>query len=321
MRRPYVLVAVAMLALDGCGEMTPAPPRSNHAAGCASRTLLRPGASFTVRVAGDPRASEGRTRRVYVLHVPVGYVASVRTPLVLYFHGAGSSAERSDAGSGWSQLADRDRFLVVYPQGLPFGGGGPAAWASAGTVDYGIDDLGFVRRLLADVEHRVCVARGAVFATGMSSGGGMASYLACALASKIAAAAPIAANNYVLTKLGCHPTRPIALLEVHGTADQVVPYAGILRQLDPVWPLPSIPAWISSWARRDRCRTPPTQTRAAHDQTVITYRHCAAGEAVILYRLNGAGHTYPARLAGRPTDALIYSFFRAHQRRRDSDES
>lgn len=85
------------------------------------------------------------------------------------------------------------------------------------------------------------VAPGAIFATGMSSGGGMTSYLACALSGQVAAVAPIAANNYVLTKLGCHSGHRVALLEVHGTADSVVPYQGVSATIDPPWPLPLIP--------------------------------------------------------------------------------
>lgn len=246
--------------------------------------------------------------------MPAGYGGSVPTPLVLYFHGAGGSATGSDASSGWSELADRDRFLVVYPQGLQFGQGGPAAWASAGTVDYGIDDLAFVRTLLAQVESRFCVARGAVFATGMSSGGGMAGYLACALSSQIAAVAPVAGNHYTLTKLGCRPRRPVALLEIHGTADPVVPYQGIPARIDPGWPLPSIPSWVSAWARLDRCRPRARKNTVAPRQTLLTYTGCAPGGGVELYRLEGGGHTYPATLASEPADAVIYRYFKEHIR-------
>lgn len=268
-----------------------------------------------VRVGVAPAVSEGRARRQYVIHVPVGYRSWVRTPLVFYFHGAGGSAAGADGSSGWSGLADRDRFLVVYPQGLPFGQGGPAAWASAGPIDYGIDDLAFVRAVLARVEGRYCVARGDVFATGMSSGGGMAGYLACALSGQIAAAAPVAGNHYTLTKLGCRPRRPVALLEVHGTADAVVPYQGIAASVDPAWPLPSIPTWVSTWAHLDSCRHRPVKRTPAAAETVFVYAGCASGSGVELYRLDGGGHVYPATLAGKPTDTVIYRFFMQHRRR------
>ncbi|MBV9174462.1 MAG: hypothetical protein JOZ81_30750 [Chloroflexi bacterium] len=245
----------------------------------------------------------------------MGYRFTARTPLVLYFHGAGGSAAGANASSGWSELADREDFLVVYPQGLPFGLGGPAAWASAGPIDYGIDDLAFVRAVLGQVEARYCVARGAVFATGMSSGGGMAGYLACALSGQIAAAAPVAVNHYTLTKLGCRPRRPVALLEIHGTADTVVPYGGIPASVDPDWPLPPIPTWVSRWAHLDRCRLRPVASTPVAQETVFAYIGCASGSGVELYRLDGGGHAYPATLAGKPTALVIYRYFMDHRRR------
>ncbi len=268
-----------------------------------------------VGVPAVPAVSEGQARRQYIVHVPAGYKSGARTPLVVFFHGSGSSAAGADANSGWSRLADRDDFLVVYPQGLPFGRGGPAGWASAGPIDYGIDDLAFVRAVLADVEERYCVAPGEVFATGMSSGGGMAGYVACALSGQIAAAAPIAGNHYTLTKLGCRPRRPVGLLEVHGTADAVVPYQGVPARVDPAWPLPSIPAWVSAWTRADHCRARPVAHTPAVRETVFVYPGCAGGSAVELYRLDGAGHISPASLSGEPADLFIYRFFIEHRRR------
>jgi len=311
-----VLVLLGLVMLSGYSSwwrLSPARAGDAARSGCAPPAVGEAGRSFTVQVPVAPAVSEGQTQRQYVIHVPVGYMSSVPTPLVLYFHGAGGSAAGANATSGWSELGDRDRFLVVYPQGLPFGRGGPAAWASAGPIDYGIDDLAFVRAVLAQVEGRYCVARGDVFATGMSSGGGMAGYLACALSGQVAAVAPVAGNHYTLTKLGCRPRRPVALLEVHGAADPVVPYWGIPD--DPVWPLPSIPTWVSKWAHLDRCRLRPIASAPAARDTLFVYPGCASGSGVELYRLDGAGHVWPDTLAGKPTDTVMYSFFMDHRRR------
>jgi polyhydroxybutyrate depolymerase len=297
-------------ACAGCSAQSKPEPRT----ACAPQAPAERGKTLTFRIPAEAAVSEGQTSRTYVVHVPRSYVPSARTPLVLFFHGSGGSAAASAATSGWSELGDRDRLLAVYPQGLPFGQGGPTAWASAEPADFGIDDLCYVRAVLAAVERWFCVARGAVFATGMSSGGGMAGYLACALSGQIAAAAPIAGNHYTLMKLGCRPRRPVALLEVHGTADAVVPYQGISGSVNPLWPLPSIPTWVSKWAHLDRCRPHPSVSRPAPGQTLFRYKSCAAGGGVELYRLDGGGHAYPARLAGRPTDTVIYRYFLGHRR-------
>lgn len=315
----WLSVSLAVAVLAGCSaSSSSSAARAGGVLGseCApDRHTGEAGRSFTVQIRAAPAVSEGRTRRRYVIHVPLGYVSSAPTPLVLYFHGAGQSAADADTSSGWSELADRDRFLVVYPQGLPFGVGGPVAWASAGPIDYGIDDLAFVRAVLTQVEGRYCVARGEVFAVGMSSGGGMAGYLACALSDQIAAAAPVEGNHYTLTKLGCRPRRPVALLEVHGTADAVVPYQGIPASVDPEWPLPSIANWVSTWAHLDRCRIRHVATTPVARETLFIYTRCASGSGVELYRLGGSGHVYPATLSGKPADTIIYRFFIEHRRR------
>lgn len=305
-----VTLAAALVAACGTRQTH---PTSAIGSVCEPRRPARAGHSASVWLRVNPATDEQHHFREYQLHIPDGYTPSTRTPLVLYFHGAGGTAAQADRESGWSSLADRDHFLVAYPQGLPFGAGAPPAWASAGPIDFGIDDLAFVRAVLADVQRRACVDTGAIFAVGMSSGGGMAGYLACALSSTISAAAPVAANNYVLTKLGCRPTRPVSILEVHGTADQIVPYYGTSARISPQWPLPSIRAWVSAWAQLDQCTSLPivSQTR---QQTIFRYRRCAAGTDVTLYRINGGGHTYPRQLAGRPSNAVIYQFFKTHRR-------
>lgn len=324
----WLLIIVVLFAACACGSSSrgsvaravPAPRRPTATAVPPGCTLSGPGEAgrtLVLDVRSVPAASEGRRQRQYIVHVPTGYTPSVPVPLVLYFHGAGGSAAGASAGSGWSALADRDRFLAVYPQGLPFGVGGPAAWASAGPVDYGLDDLGFVRSVLAQVERRFCVQPRAVFATGMSSGGGMAGYLACALSGQIAAVAPVApvaGNHYTLTRPGCHPNRSVALLEIHGTADTVVPYQGIAASLDPQWPLPSIPAWVAAWAGFDRCQGQPVSRAIADGQTLVAYTRCQGGTTVELWRLEGGGHTWPATLAGEASDNVILQFFLAHRR-------
>ena len=93
------------------------------------------GRSVSIWLRVNPATDEQHNLREYRLHIPDGYTPTTSTPLVLYFHGAGGTAAQADRDSGWSSLADRDHFLVAYPQGLPFVAGAPPAWASAGPID------------------------------------------------------------------------------------------------------------------------------------------------------------------------------------------
>ncbi len=216
-----------------------------------------------------------------------------------------------EAATGISGLAEQQRFLAVYPQGLLFPDDGVPFWASAGPVDAGIDDIAFVSSVLDNLQRTLCVDPQRIYATGFSNGGGMTGYLACRLAGRIAAFAPAAGNFYALPG-GCHPSRPIPVLEIHGTADPVVPYGGIPRRDNRQWPLPSIPEWLQGWADRDGCTTGPSVFLHASDVTAEQWVDCRGSATVIHYRLEGAGHVWPATMAGRSTIGILWDFFQAH---------
>jgi polyhydroxybutyrate depolymerase len=86
------------------------------------------------------------------------------------------------------------------------------------------DDVGFIKALLQVLPSRMCIDPSRIYATGVSNGGGFAARLGCELSSQIAAIAPVAGGYRSLDP--CHPDRPVAVLEIHGTADTVVPYDG-----------------------------------------------------------------------------------------------
>jgi hypothetical protein len=110
----------------------PAPPAGAAArdpagrfdsVGCGRRPPVRPGRSGALEVRADPTVSAGATRRSYRVHVPAGYRPDRPTPAILLLHGNGGSAADLDNVSGLSELADREGFLAVYPQGLSVGAG------------------------------------------------------------------------------------------------------------------------------------------------------------------------------------------------------
>jgi polyhydroxybutyrate depolymerase len=220
--------------------------------GCAKPPAAPPGTTGARTIAADPQISNGATTRSYLVHVPASYRSDRPAPVILAFHGYGGTAAGMEHGSGLSVLAERYGFLAIYPQGLPFGDGGAPFWASAGPVDFGIDEIAFVTNLLNDLQMSFCVDAHRIYATGFSNGGGMTGYLACRLAGRIAAFAPASGNFYDIPG-HCHPIRPAPILDFHGTADTVVPYDGISASQSPEWPLPSIPEWLAGWAARDGC--------------------------------------------------------------------
>lgn len=279
--------------------------------GCGQASQVPPGKSANETLAVNPAESEGMDRRVYRLHVPVTYQANTPTPLVLVFHGYGGTGTGMESGTGLSTFADQHGFLVVYAQGLPDGAGGTPFWASVGPMDYGVDDVHYVSLLLDDLQKNFCVDARRIFVTGFSNGGGMSGFLACRLASRLAAVAPVSGNFYAIPG-GCHPSRPLPLLDIHGSADQVLPYEGIPASSDAPWPLPPVQQWLQEWAARDGCNTSPTIFAHTPQITGEQWTACQGDAIVEHYRVEGGGHGWPSALGNRPTLDVMWSFFEAH---------
>jgi polyhydroxybutyrate depolymerase len=229
---------------------------------------------------------------------------------VLAFHGYGGTGAGLEESAGLIPLADQEGFIAVYPQGVSDYEGQPF-WASVGRGDYGVDDVQFVRDLLDTVERDFCVDPARIYATGFSNGGAMTGRLACRMSDRIAAFAPVSGNFYEPDE-GCHPNRPVPMMEFHGTGDHVVSYYGVPESVSPRWPLPSIPQWLRAWAARDGCAPEPTTSLDDGAVTGMAWDGCAGSGAVIHYRIEGGEHAWPPSIGGRPAAAIMWEFFQAH---------
>ena len=285
--------AAATLTFPGAPPKPPAaaaardPARRIDSQGCGRRPPIRPGRSGELEVKADPAVSAGASRRTYRVHVPAGYRPDRPVPAVLLLHGNGGSAADLDDVSGLSELADRRGFLAVYPQGLSVGAGRPF-WAAAGRVEIGVDDLRFTADLLDDLQDRLCVDP-----------------------ARVASVAVVAGALY--TEPGeCRPSRPLAVLAIHGTNDVVVPYGG--RPATVEWPLPMapMPEWLGEWAMRDGCPGDPAVFLDTPPVTGVGWRGCRDGAEVVHYRINGGGHEAPRAIDGRPFAQVAWDFIAAH---------
>jgi polyhydroxybutyrate depolymerase len=279
-------IVSTLLATKGCGKPSPIPAGTS----------------------ADGALYSGGLVRIYRLHVPRGYLPTHRTPLVLNFHGHGSAAWKQEALSGFSGLADKQGFLVVYPQGV-VGPDHQTGWATGPRKDPTVNDVGFVSNLITYLQTMFCVDPQRIYATGFSNGGAMTADLACMMAGRIAAFAPVSGSYFPLLS-GCHPNRPVPILEIHGTADTVVPYEGS-QPLD----LPAIAEWLSGWAARDGCSSQPQVFFQQGNVTGERWANCEGGATVIHYRVAGEGHVWPGALPGGTTPQafnatdVIWSFF------------
>lgn len=282
-------------------------PASSGSAGCGGANAIPAGTTDAQTL----RA--GQMSRSYRLHVPRGYQGDVPTPLVLAFHGHGGSAAPFERFTHLSQLADARTFIAVYPQGT-VGPDGQTGWNTGRARDPRVDDVGFVRDLLAHTQATLCVDTGRIYATGFSNGGGFVAVLACDLADRFAAFAPVAGDYYPQPG-GCHPARPVSLLEIHGTADGINPYDGS-TQLH----YPPVATWLADWAARDGCAAPPTLQQDNLGVLVEIWTGCENSTTVVHDRLIGAGHIWPVAGSGSlgrsetfDADDAIWGFFRTNE--------
>lgn len=251
--------------------------------------------------------SGGRSRAA-LLQVPRRALGR-RAPLVVVLHGAGRSGPFMPRYSGFDHVAGAGGFLAVYPSAL----GSPPFWNLGPADARHPDDVGFVRDLVDGLNAGGCVDPARVFVVGVSNGGGLAARLACEASDRFAAAAIVAGGVEHLPP--CDPGRPVSILEIHGTDDRVVPYAGAPDDDAPG----GIPGWVRGWAQRDRCAGRPAVSRIAPDALRYDYRGCAGGAAVSHVAILHGAHAWPGATPPDPgprsdlsAAALAWRFVQGH---------
>ena len=268
-------------------------------------------------------------KREYLLYVPKSYGRTKLTPLVISLHAAALWPATQMEVSQWNRVADEHGFIVVYPSGTTSRGGGTGVWPKFWLLRPEADLLAnvrFISELIDGLEATYNIDPARIYANGFSNGGAMAFALSCELSHRLAAVGTVSAAQDQLPWSWCTATRPMPLINFHGTAD-LVPYNG-----GKVWasprPFPSVSTWTADWARRNRCGPNPVHSTVAPDVTRLEYTNCADDAAVVLYTVEGGGHTWPG---GKPMPAWIvgptsrsidatsqmWAFFRKHQLRRN----
>lgn len=302
-----VLVTVSMVtmlaALAGCRRLpTQGPADPGDGQGPASTGSAQGpagGGSAQAPGNGDQAGwirSGGMLRR-YLIHLPAGATSAAGLPVVLAFHGRLGTAGGMSRLTHLDRIADEHRFVVVYPQGYrrSWNDGRPSTPAHSA----GVNDVAFVAGLIHYLVSTDHVDASRVYATGMSNGAIFTERLGCDLAGLLAGIAPVAGPMPVPVAGSCRPSRPIPVLEIHGTADPLVPYGGgqvhgvtggVVRSV----------AWtVAFWRAADRCQGEPvtiTLPDTAHDGTGVRVSRgtaCASGTQVVLYTVTGGGHTWP----------------------------
>jgi len=265
----------------------------------------------------------GGLERHYLLYLPAGHQPGRPIPLVLVLHGGGGRPLGMARHTGFSNLAERQGFAVVYPEGLG------RRWNDGRGMGASHDDVGFVRALLDTLGRALTLDTNRIYATGISNGATFAYRLACDLPGVFAAIAPVAGALPAALEQHCAGTRPVAVAAFQGTADPLMPYGGggVARGRGQVL---SAVRSAEFWARVNGCNGPPESAPPSDSVTDGTrlrrqrWDGCPGGHDVVLYSIEGGGHTWPGGppvgwRVGRVSrevnaTAAIWDFFAAHPR-------
>jgi polyhydroxybutyrate depolymerase len=260
--------------------------------------------------------------RWYRVHVPRS------SPVVLAFHGGGGNmdVQANDSYYGLLSQSERSGHVLVFPNGYSRLSSGKFATWNAGSCcgqaqKRNVDDVGFVRAVLADVSRRLPIDRDRVFATGMSNGAMFSYRLACEMADTFTAIAAVAGTDG--TAENCHPSRPVSILHIHARDDDHVPWGGgVGRASLTRTEFASVPATVSKWVRLNGCQAAPYTVLKAPGATCEVHRGCRGGREVQLCVTASGGHSWPGGVQPRTREfgssaisanQVIWAFFEAQK--------
>lgn len=266
------------------GDATPAPPAEGGApppAGCTGTPAWNPGDGTTVTLTVG-----GQGTRSYDVYVGKAVKPGTAVPLVVNVHGLTNTPAEQAQFSQMNPVADAQGFVVVYPAGLnaSFNAGSCCGQSAAS----GVDDVGFIRAVVADAEAKICIDPKRVYETGFSNGGMMAYQLACHAADLFAAVAPTEGDDQTVPP--CNPSRPVPLAAFQYLADPVVSAASAQQS-------------VQQWAQKDGCTDPSPAAATVSGFSCNQWSKCGGGASVWYCTAPGGTH-YPP-LGSAP---VIWSF-------------
>ncbi len=272
-------------------------------------------------------------QRTYYLYVPEKYTGRKSVPLLIVLHGGGGRGKRTEEKttlSGFDRLADKEGFLVVYPDAVENhwndGRNNPYSYAAR----QNLNDVKFISALIDHLGSKYNLDPKRVYATGVSNGGMMSFRLACELSDRIAAIAAVAASMPETLYDHCTPQHPVSVLIIHGTDDPLVPWNGgdVVAFGQHRGTVVPVPQSVEFWVKHNHCTLQKGKTwlpdKDPLDGTRVwkeMYINRDDKVRIVFYGIEGGGHTWPdgfsslPRVTGKITHDInacrvIWDFFR-----------
>lgn len=263
------------------------------------------------------RVTIGDTGRTMLLRVPTRAQGKA---LLFVLHGSGGDGTGILAQSKLEATSDRNGFVLAAPDGGIAAGKG-RVWNIPGvpTVTGKVpgpgdaDDVAFLGKAIDWLAAQGCVDRRRVYATGLSGGGRMASWLGCVAADRFAAIAPVvglragnpsAADPRFPDPATCAPSKPMPVIAFAGGKDNTNPIEGGGAGY---WQYPMRRA-EARWADLDGCRGSVAERSLESGVIERRYGACRGGAEVIARITPEAGHIWVA------DNEVLGAFLARHRR-------
>lgn len=208
-----------------------------------------------------------------IWHVPGG----ISNPAVVFFiHGANGSGGNFQTETKADVVADKEKFIAVYPSATNNGNTG--IWADM----RGTSDFPFYQAVIDTLDALYKIDRDRVYMTGFSQGGFISFVAGCSFSDIFAAVAPVSGH----AASPCTLKRPVSVFMTFGSQEGAESF---FQDRD-------------IWLKLNKCPSTPTRTKpypSTNPQSSVTrlsYGPCDEGTYVIVDSIGDQGHQWPTKL-------------------------
>jgi len=248
--------------------------------------LLMTGFLATTKAQRQRLKFEGQNRE-YIVYVPQqNNNTNKNLPVVLNFHGSGMTHVEHMFYTNMNTTADKYQFIVVYPLGIN------KDWNVGFEMSYqkGTNDVGFVKELITVLKSKYKIDEKAIYATGLSRGGFFCQRIAAEMGDVFAAVASVGAPLPDSVKYYNQSKHKISVMQIHGTADEVVKYDGKDKGYA------SALNTLNYWKEKNNITANTSEKTVKYDakNTDITFMEAKNKDAAVkLLSIKNGGHTWP----------------------------
>ena len=269
----------------------------------AAFALCAVGVTLAVPSAADQLMVNGKAR-TYTIAQPA--TAKGPKPTIIVLHDTKGSGTAIAQSNKLDTLAPQQGFVAVFPDGqnqqwnffLP--GKELDFYVKAMKASGGVaDDGAFLKALIVDLVQRGIADPLRIYIAGESNGSLLALRMICTDANLFAGAALLATGMPETLGADCHPPRPIPVLMIKGTKDEMMPYAGGLVEPSETVRIWSTDKLVGFFQQLDSDTRPPQSSvlpRKVPNFVQIDQWASCPGVPLTIYRVIDGAHIAPPDL-------------------------